>query len=121
LSKDLSIVLLLDIYGELLTPKQRGFLEGYYNEDLSLSELAENEGITRQGVRDAIKRAEHTLFELEDGLGLAQRNANLRSGLEEILRCAKTVHEQNLKTNLSREINETVAQITAIAESLLES
>lgn len=58
MAKNLEIAVLLDLYGDMLTEKQRDFLGYYYNDDLSLSEIAENEGITRQGVRDAIKRAE---------------------------------------------------------------
>ena len=55
MSKNLDITLLLDFYGDLLTEKQRTFISYYYNDDLSLAEIAANEGITRQGVRDAIK------------------------------------------------------------------
>ncbi|MDR1927134.1 MAG: DNA-binding protein [Oscillospiraceae bacterium] len=120
IAKDLSIALLLDFYGELLTQKQREFLEYYYNEDLSLSEIAINEGITRQGVRDAIKRAEHQLQEMERRLALASRFENMREGLGDIIQCAQTVHEQNLRCGLSREINEAAAQIRAKAETLLK-
>ena len=58
MAKNLDVVLLADFYGEMLTENQRRFIEYYYNDDLSLSEIAQNEGITRQGVRDAVKRAE---------------------------------------------------------------
>ena len=54
----LEMSLLFDFYGETLTEKQRELFDLYYNEDLSLSEIAEHAGITRQGVRDSIKRAE---------------------------------------------------------------
>ena len=67
--KNLDVSVLIDCYGDLLTEKQRSLIEYYYNDDLSLSEIAENEGITRQGVRDAIKRAETQLYELENKLG----------------------------------------------------
>ena len=62
----LEMSLLFDFYGETLTEKQRELFDLYYNEDLSLSEIAEHAGITRQGVRDSIKRAEHALHEMED-------------------------------------------------------
>ena len=62
LAKDLNIALLLDFYGELLTEKQRDMIELYYDEDLSLGEIAETAKITRQGVRDSIKRGEQQLF-----------------------------------------------------------
>ncbi|MDR3313099.1 MAG: DNA-binding protein [Oscillospiraceae bacterium] len=121
MAKDLSIALLLGFYGELLTQKQREFLEYYYYEDLSLSEIAQNEGISRQGVRDAIKRAEHQLLEMESRLSLAQRFADMKRGLDEIIACAQQVHEQNLRCGLSREINEAAAQIRATAEALMST
>ena len=68
MAKNLDVVLLTDYYGEMLTENQRKFIDYYYNDDLSLSEIAENEGITRQGVRDAIKRAETQLFDMEKKL-----------------------------------------------------
>ena len=58
------MTMLFDFYGELLTDRQKEFFDLYYNEDLSLSEIAENEGISRQGVRDVIVRAEAILTEL---------------------------------------------------------
>ncbi len=69
--KDLSYGVLLDIYGALLTERQCDLLGLYYNDDLSLSEISENTGISRQGVRDAIKRGEAELDRLEGSLGLA--------------------------------------------------
>ena len=73
LAKDLHITFLLDFYGDMLTPKQREVVDCYYNEDLSLAEIAEEKGITRQGVRDTVKRAEQQLLEMEERLGLAAR------------------------------------------------
>ena len=64
--KDLGFSILLDYYGMVLTEKQRNILTEYYNDDLSLAEIAENYGITRQGVRDAIKHGENALKELEE-------------------------------------------------------
>ena len=58
------MAMLFDFYGDMLTDRQREFYDLYYNEDLSLSEIAENYGISRQGVRDVIVRAEATLTEL---------------------------------------------------------
>ena len=73
--KNLAYSVLLDFYGPVLTEKQRIILTEYYNEDLSLAEIAENFGITRQGVRDAIKHGEASLDELEAKLGNARRHA----------------------------------------------
>lgn len=77
LSKDLSINLLMDFYAELLTDKQREALELYYNDDFSLAEIAQHMDISRQGVRDFIKRGEKQLFDFESCLGLVGRFDNI--------------------------------------------
>ena len=64
------MTMLFDFYGELLTERQKEFFDLYYNEDLSLSEIAENSGISRQGVRDVIVRAEHIMQQVGDKTGL---------------------------------------------------
>ena len=78
MSKDLEMSYLLDFYGEVLTEKQRDVMEQYYNDDLSLSEIADNAGITRQGVRDLIKRAEQTLVSLEESCRYCERFLKLK-------------------------------------------
>ena len=82
--KNLDFVLLLDCYGSFLTEKQRELLEGYYNEDLSLSELAEPLGISRQAVHDSIHRGERRLEELEAQMGVAARMQAARAVFREI-------------------------------------
>lgn len=120
MAKNLEVTVLLDFYGDMLTQKQHDFLEYYYDEDLSLAEIAENEGITRQGVRDAIKRAEAQLFEMENRLGLAKRFREMQNGLDEITACANEINEYNLRYGLSREINDCVVKIKSIAQFLCE-
>ena len=71
--KTLMMTMLLDFYGELLTPRQRSCFSMHYNEDLSLAEIAEILDISRQGVRDLIVRAEATLMETEEKTGLIKR------------------------------------------------
>ncbi len=83
-AKDLEMGYLLDFYGEVLTEKQREMLRQYYNDDLSLSEIGENFGITRQGARDAIKHGETTLKELEAKVGFAARYRRVQAKLEEL-------------------------------------
>ena len=73
MEKNVKISLLLDIYGKLLTEKQYMLLDDYYNHDLSLSEIAENEGITRQAVRDNLKKGENKLFEYEEKLEVMRK------------------------------------------------
>ncbi len=82
--KDLTVSQLLDIYGGLLSEKQRLLCEFYYNDDLSLAEISENEGITRQGVRDAVKRAEQQLKGFEDVLGLYKNIKLLRDEAQRV-------------------------------------
>ena len=119
MAKNFEVInVLLDFYGDMLTDKQRAFIEYYYFDDLSLAEIAENEGITRQGVRDAIKRAEGQLFEMEERLGLAKRFEEVRAGFDEILECAEIINESNMRTGLSRDINEAVVRIKLIARTL---
>ena len=84
MAKDFEMGYLLDFYGEVLTPKQREMLNQYYNDDLSLSEIGEYFGITRQGARDAIKHGETTLKELEAKVGFAARYRRVQEKLEEL-------------------------------------
>ena len=79
MQKDLGFSLLLAYYGKLLPEKQAEMISEYYDLDLSLSEIAENQGMTRQGVRDAIKRPEQCLSEYEEKLGMIDKAAKLRS------------------------------------------
>ena len=81
--KDLRISVLLDHYGAMLTDKQREVIDLYYNDDLSLAEIAEQEGITRQGVRDNIKRGEAQLLEMEQKLHAARRFERLAALVSE--------------------------------------
>lgn len=77
--KNMNISFLLDFYGDVLDEKPRALLDLYYNEDLSLAEIAESEGMTRQGVRHVIKKAEQQLLFLENKLGLANHFVKIRS------------------------------------------
>jgi len=119
-AKNFEVVLLLDFYGDMLTAKQKDFLSYYYNDDLSLSEIAENEGITRQGVRDAIKRAEGQLFEMEERLGLAKRFEQVRQGLEDIENAVEIINKVNLNGAQSRDINDSIVKIKSTVSSLME-
>lgn len=82
--KDFSILLLFDYYGDYLSEKQREIFDLYYNEDLSLSEIAENAGITRQGARDSVKRTEQQLSELEDRLHFCEKSVALKKLADEV-------------------------------------
>ena len=110
--------LLYDFYGELLTEHQQAVYQSFVFDDMSLAEVAEEQGITRQGVRDAIKRAEKQLFDMEEKLGLVRRFAETKKGLTEIVEYAGLINAYNLRHSLSREINEYTVKIKAIAQDL---
>ena len=82
--KRFEISVLLDIYAPLLSDRHKELLDLYYNEDLSLSEIAESAGITRQGVRDAIKHGESDLYFFEKGLRFAEKSERLKAFSAEI-------------------------------------
>ena len=120
MAKNMEIALLLDFYGEMLTEKQKDMVELYYNDDLSLSEIAENAGISRQGVRDSIKRAEGQLLEMEGRLGLARRFREMQRGFEVICNAAQEIGELNQRLLYSREVAARVDIIVNTARELAE-
>ena len=87
------MALLFDFYGDLLTERQREFYDLYYNDDLSLAEIAENYGITRQGVRDVIVRAEAAMTEIEDKTHIIRRFQRYTAALDAIDKAADLLLE----------------------------
>ena len=85
MEKNVEISILCDLYGKLLTPRQEEILIDYYNNDLSLSEIAENNSITRQAVRDIIKKGEKKLFEYEEKLQFMKRTLKQEDVLKKVL------------------------------------
>ena len=79
--KNLKLAYLLDFYGDVLDEHTRGVMKAYYDDDLSLSEIAEGVGISRQGVRHVIKKGEEQLSFLEDRLGLADHYEELEEAV----------------------------------------
>ena len=73
--KDLTLPLYFDVYGSFLTQKQAAVFEMYYNDDLSLAEIARETGVTRQGALDTLKRAREKLVSMEQKLGLVAKEA----------------------------------------------
>ena len=118
MAKNLEISVLLDFYGEMLTEKQRDVVELYYNEDLSLSEIAAHSQITRQGVRDSIKRAEGILLGLEERLGLAKRFRRIQEGLDLMIRDARDIRNYNDRFGTFREITDKTNEIIEIASTI---
>ena len=103
------MTMLFDFYGELLTDRQKEFFDLYYNEDLSLGEIAENAGISRQGVRDVIVRAEAAMQEVEDKTGIIKRFEAQRPHLDAIASAA-----DELKTIKYRQYED--ARLTELAD-----
>ncbi len=105
MAKELKFVMLLDCYGDLLTEHQKNIMELYYCEDLSLSEIGNPLGITRQAVRDIIKRTENTLLNYEEKLKFAERLEKMRKCFSKILETAECIENENQKTIITNEIN----------------
>lgn len=110
MNKNMEFSYLLDFYGGALTEKQRNVMEQYYNEDLSLAEIAEQLSISRQGVRDSIKHGEATLLQLEEAVGAVARHRALAGQIEEMELLAKRLkygsEEGNLTDQQLRRISE---------------
>lgn len=119
MEKDLRISLLLDFYGRMLTEKQREVVEYYYNEDLSLAEIAQHSGITRQGVRDSIKRAEAQLLDCEEKLGLMRRFHEIQAGLDEIVANAGEIQKGLGRFSGSEELRRRTDRIVELAGDLV--
>ena len=84
MKKNLGVNMLLDVYSALLTHRQRVTLELYYGEDLSLGEISEETGITRQGVMNCIRKTERKLFELESKMGLIRKFRELSEDIDRL-------------------------------------
>lgn len=114
------MTMLYDFYGDMLTERQREFYDLYHNEDLSLAEIAENYGITRQGVRDVIVRAEAILNDFEEKTGIVARFLKVRSALEEIGRLNEEAEHWNQvrlhDPKLSQLTSQIRAQLTGLEE-----
>ena len=89
------MAMLFDFYGDMLTDRQKEFYDLYYNEDLSLAEIAENYGITRQGVRDVIVRAEAIRTELEDKSGILRRFHKMQEQCTDIQTAVDRIRQIN--------------------------
>lgn len=120
MAKDYRISLLLDFYGAMLTEKQRDVVELYYNEDLSLAEIAEHSRITRQGVRDSIKRAEVQLLDYESRLGLYARFEEMQKTLGEIIRLSQDIDELSARSGGNAEIAVRAGRIEQLAGGLTD-
>lgn len=102
MEEKIKISILLEIYGKLLTEKQNEYMEYYYNEDLSLSEIADNDGITRQAVREIIVKSKNKLEEYENKLQLMKKRKQISEKIQEM---KKDIEDEKTKEKL-QEIQE---------------
>ena len=113
MEKNLEISLLFDFYGEMLTKTQQEAISLYYNDDLSLMEVAEILSMSRQGVRDALNRAKKSLYTFEDSLKLCERFSKTKEGLLKIIESASQLSEigDEAVIKLSKEIKDTAQKL----------
>ena len=102
--KDLKIGFLLDFYGEVLSERKRLVMEYYYNDDLSLGEIAEEIGISRQGVRDLIKKAGEELCFYEEKLGMAARFQRIQEEAGALLSLLESTGAEQKICNKAKEL-----------------
>ena len=105
MEKTVEISMLLEIYGKLLTEKQYSLLNDYYNNDLSLSEIAENLGITRQAVRDNKSKGENKLFEFEEKLGIMKKTMEQDEKIAIILSEITKIKEKSTDKEIAKVLN----------------
>lgn len=112
------MAMLFDFYGDLLTERQKEFYDLYYNDDLSLAEIAENYDITRQGVRDIIVRAERALEDIEEKTGLIQRYHRTRATTAALKEICAQMQELNQTRLKNRELDSLCSQFSAAIDDL---
>lgn len=108
MAKNLSVSVLMDFYGGLLTERQKEAMELYYNQDFSLAEIAEHMDISRQGVRDFVKRGEKQLEEFENELGLLKRFEEISAELEKIREGLTELKKVSLPQNAQALVDELI-------------
>ncbi len=112
------MTMLFDFYGDLLTDRQKEFYDLYYNDDLSLAEIAENYDITRQGVRDIIVRAERTLEEVEEQTGLIRRFPQIRDAAGRLREISGAIDELNRSSLRNETLDELCRQMEEAVSEL---
>ena len=114
--KNLNMSLLLDFYGDILTERQSEMLNMYYNEDCSLSEIAESFSISRQGVRSVLKKGEAVLVEMDAKLQLASRFIKMRDKSSEIASELESINADINNDEISSKIHFLINEIKKMAE-----
>jgi len=115
MEKNVKVSMLCEIYGKLLTEKQLEVLTDYYNNDLSLSEIAENNNITRQAVRDIIKKGENKLFELEEKLSFMEKMIKQEKVLQEVLNELTKIQEVSSDKKIEKILKHVRKELSCLA------
>ena len=114
MDKKVEVSILCQIYGKLLTEKQYNYIDDYYNNDLSLSEMADNYGITRQAARDNIKKGESKLFEYEEKLGIMKTTLKNEKTIEDVLMQIKEIQTNYSDKKIARILENVKKQLTTM-------
>lgn len=115
MQKNVEISILCEIYGKLLTEKQYQALDDYYNNDMSLAEIAENTGISRQAVRDLIKKGEEKLFEYEGILKIMRKTQKNEKTLQLVLAQLSEIADISSEKKINDILNRVQKELKALA------
>ncbi len=115
MEKNVKVSMLCQIYGKMLTKKQYDIITDYYNNDLSLSEIAENNNITRQAVRDIIKKGENKLFDLEEKLTFMERTLKQEKQLEQILQELSKIEDTSSDKKIAKILEHVCEELSCLA------
>lgn len=114
MEKKVEVSILLEIYGKLLTKKQLEILTDYYNNDLSLSEIAENNHITRQAVNDIIKKGENKLFDLEEKLLIMEKMMKQEKLLQEVFNELSKIEDTSSDKQVEKILNHVRKELSCL-------
>lgn len=116
--KDLNMSYLLDFYGEAIPKKHKEIMSQYYEEDLSLSEIADIFGMSRQGARHLIKKGEEQLLFLEEKLGLAKRYKDATKNYSEFNIVMQQLYNEIEKTENNDKLLELYEKVSSVSQKL---
>ncbi len=115
--KDMTIPYLVDLYGQVLSERKRELLDYYYNEDCSLAEIAEITGISRQGIRESVKKSETELRSLEESLHLAARIQRWEENVGKVKESLSALAEKPEAIPVKTEIKQIIEAIDTLSFS----
>ena len=115
MDKHIEVSMLWQIYGKLLTEKQYNVLNDYYNNDLSLAEIAENYNISRQGVRDILVKGEVKLFEYEEKLAIMKKTKMQEEQIQIILSQLSEIKDNSSDKKVEKILNEVQKELSVLA------